>query len=85
MQMQEGYTPRKMAASGVVFANMGSLGGFLASTSGTLQLRDTSAAGAIQVADFPVTAGVWHAIPLAFPAGCYAELAGGATGTFGVA
>lgn len=84
MPMQEGYTPRKLTESGAVFAGQGNVGGFLASTSGTLQLRDTSVSGTIQVASFPVTAGVWHAIPFGFPGGCYAELGGGATGTFGV-
>ena len=81
---QETYNPVPMSASGPVSAMAVNLGGFLCSTSGTLQLRHTNVGGAIAVASFPVTAGVWHAIPLAFGSGAYAELGGGATGTFGV-
>lgn len=87
MIAQEVYTPRLFAASGAIFgANGGALGGFLCSTSGTLQIRNGPTAGdAVIIASFPVTAGVWHPIPLAFPSGAYAELGGGATGTFGIA
>lgn len=84
MLIKEAYIPKLIAATGVVFAGQGAIGGFLASTSGTLQLRETSGAGAIVVASMPVTAGIFHAMPFAFANGLYAELGGGATGTFGL-
>lgn len=83
--VQEGYTPKKMAASGALFSGIGNVGGFLATTSGTLILHDGNVIGAAIVVDsMPVTAGVWHAIPFSFAGGCYAELGGGAAGTFGI-
>jgi hypothetical protein len=83
MMIGEAYSPRTLAASGQVFTGNGSTGGFLCATSGTLTLRATNSGGTVVCATMPVTAGVWHAIPLAWADGCYAELAGGATGTFG--
>jgi len=84
--VQEIYAPRPMAASGQVVAVgvAGGCGGFFCSTSGNVQLRDGPVGGNIIVATFPVTAGVFHALPFGFSNGLYAELNAGATGTFGI-
>lgn len=84
MILQEAYTPKLMAVSGAVIGVAGMLGGFMCSTAGTVQLRDGGAGGTIIVATFPVTAGVFHSCPFGFSNGLYAELGGGATGTFGI-
>lgn len=82
----ECYTPKPLAASGVVFAGIGKIGGFLCSTAGTIVVRDGPlGTSSIVVASMPVTAGVWHAMPFSFGSGCWIDLAGGATGTVGIA
>lgn len=80
----EGYNPVKLAASGTISALPAVVSHFIASTSGTLQLREGGAGGTIVVASMSVTAGNSHYIGLNFGANSYAELGGGATGTFGV-
>lgn len=84
MPVQEAYQPKPMSASGVVFTGAKAIAGFLCTTSGTVQVRETSASGAIIVNAMAATAGVWHPMPFAFGNGAYAELAGGAVGTFGI-
>lgn len=83
MDIHENYLASKLAASGQITLRPCKLGGFMCSTSGTVTLRNGNDSGTIVVATFPVTAGVWHACPLYFGSGCYADLASGATGTFG--
>lgn len=85
MQIQEGYIPKAMAASGALFAGQGTIGGFLCTTAGNVQIRETNAGGAIVVASFAVVVGGWYPIPFSFGNGAYADLTGGAVGTFGLA
>jgi hypothetical protein len=84
MNIQESYNPVLAAASMQVSSTACLMGGFLCSTSGNIQLRKTNVSGAIVVASMPVVAGVFHSIPFSFGDGVYAELTGGATGTFGI-
>lgn len=82
--IQESYMPKVMTTSGAVVGGRGGLlGGFLCTTSGTLQLRDGDASGTVIVPSVAVSAGVYYPMPFGFSTGLYAELTG-AQGTFGV-
>jgi hypothetical protein len=73
-----------LGSSGVVKNAPGVLFGFLcsASSSGTIDLYDsTDTSGTHYVQGFPVTAGNFSVIPVAFAKGCYAVLAN-CSGTF---
>jgi hypothetical protein len=83
--VREVYTPVPLAASGVVKSGACSLGGFFCTTAGTLTLRDgLTGAAPVVVATFAVAVG-FYALPFGFGTGIWADLAGGAIGTFGVA
>lgn len=79
MVVQERYNPRPMAANTSVVINGRQLAGFIAVTSGTLTLTDGT--GTVILNGFPVTAGVYHPLPLYLSGinGTVA-LAGGASG-----
>jgi hypothetical protein len=86
MQVRETYTPVKLTASGTLVPGIGSTGGFLCTTAGTLRLLTGGAAGTELVPSFAVAAGTFYPLPFSYPStGCYAELGGGAAGTFAVA
>lgn len=85
MVVQESFSPKAMTASGAVLgASGGTLGGFLATVTGTIKLTYTDGAGQTILDTCPVTAGVFLPIPAVFSAGqaVYATLGGGAQGTF---
>lgn len=94
-RIQEHYRPVPIAANGSFVGEVNQLGGFLCVTSGTLTVVD--GAGVTVVATIAVTAGVY--LPLPFDVGggrvgatasatsrkTTVTLAGGASGTLGVA
>lgn len=81
MNIEEAYKPKPMTADGVVFSGAGNLAGFICTVSGTLTLKNTDTSGDVVVNALPVTAGVYHPLPLTFGAGCYADFTT-AQGTF---
>jgi len=83
MNIEEGYSPVALAASGVVGTSGASVivNQFICSVTGTLQLRNTNAGGSIALASMPVTAGGVYPLKMNFGAGCWADLTT-ATGTF---
>lgn len=85
MQVQEIFRHKLMTASGTLVGINGNVGGFLCTTSGTLQITSGIASGGSDIVKaFDVTEGSWYPIPFKFPNGAYAVLGGGAEGTFGV-
>lgn len=83
MQVQEIFRYQQMSASGMLVATNGSLGGFLCTTAGTLQITaGTASGGADIVKTFDVVEGSWYPLPFKCPTGAYAVLAGSAEGTF---
>lgn len=81
----ETFTPVRLAASGAVRTTAVTLGGFLCTTAGTLQLRNgPTGSDTVIVSSMPVAAGVFYPLPFKFPLGLYADLGGGAVGTFGL-
>jgi hypothetical protein len=78
----ESFNATPLAASGPVSSRSVRIGGFLASTAGTIQLRNgPEPTSPILVASLPVVAGQFVPMPFAFSYGLYVELGGGATGT----
>lgn len=85
MLVQEGYTPVRLAASGPIFAGPGVVSHFFCTTPGTLEIEDGSdGLGAVAVSPFSVELGKCYPFNFAFSNGAYANLTGGAIGTFGV-
>lgn len=76
------YYPVATGSASVIANRPVNLAGFVCSVSGTLQIRDGGSGGTIVVATMSVQSGLFHPLPFALGVGLYAELAGGATGTF---
>jgi hypothetical protein len=86
MEVREVYTPYRMAASGVICGFRGCIGGFLCTTSGTLQITDGMTAGGPDVlSSISVTAGTYYPLGFRCHNGAWAVLGTGAIGTFTVA
>lgn len=80
MAVQEAFTPlRVTAASTVLFAGAGLLGGFLCTTSGTVTVQDGT--GADIVSAIAVTPGQFVSMPFACGKGATILLTGGCIGT----
>lgn len=80
----EVFTPKRMSSTGVVCSPGSTLGGFFCTTSGTVRIRSgTDVSAPILLDTFDAVAGVFYPMPFSVPAGAYAELGGGAVGTFG--
>jgi len=80
MVVQERYSPRLMAANSTLTLNGPSLAGFICTVSGTLAVDDHL--GNDIVVAFPVTAGVFHPLPIFVGQnGGVVVLSGGAAGT----
>jgi len=80
MDFQEQYSPKAMAANSSYVTLAQAMGGFICTVSGTLNV--TGADGVAKLTNLPVTAGVYHPIPLYLgPAGGTIALSGGAAGT----
>lgn len=78
--VQERYQPKPMAANSSLKVSKQSIGGFLCVTSGSVTVKDY--VGNDLVDELPVTAGVYHPIPIYLgPHGGTIELGGGASGT----
>lgn len=78
--VQERYQPKPMAANSSLKVSKQSIGGFLCITSGTVSVEDYN--GIVLVDKLPVTAGVYHPIPIYLGQhGGEVVLAGGASGT----
>lgn len=74
---------KALAASGAIAPVGGSVLRFICSTAGTLQITEgILAGGATIVASMPVAAGSVYPLLFDAPAGAWAVLGGGATGTF---
>jgi hypothetical protein len=84
MDVQEVFQHKRLTASGAILASGGKIGGFLCTTTGTLKLTLTDAAGDTVVDTVAVTEGVFLPMPFGFgpTVVVYATLAGGAEGTF---
>lgn len=80
---REYYTPKRMAASGMLVPAGSAVGGFLCTTAGTLQITAGEVSGGADiVSSFAVTAGTYYALKMYMETGAYAVLGGGAIGTF---
>lgn len=75
--IQERYTPRSLGVDAVT--KVDGLSGFICVTSGTLTVTRENGTTALNA--FPVTAGVYHPIPMDLTSGSTLTLAGGASGT----
>lgn len=80
MVVQERYTPRIMSADSSLTLNGPSVAGFICTASGSVSITDDQ--GVAIVTAFPVTAGVFHPLPLFIGEhGGVITLSGGAVGT----
>jgi hypothetical protein len=86
MEVREVYSPLRLSASGTICQERGLIGGFLCTTSGTLQITDgVNAGGADIISSIPVSAGVYYPLGIRCKNGAWAVLGTGAIGTFTVA
>lgn len=81
--IREAYTPLRATASVQLFVGQGILSHFVCAVTGTLQIRNTNAAGTVLVETFDVVEGNVYNFAFAMNDGCYAELTA-AKGTFGI-
>lgn len=83
--VRESFAPHLIEANGSYQVRGAYIGGFLAKTSGTISITDTST-GTLFVDAVPVTAGIYTPLPFNVTsiAGMLVQLAGGASGTLAV-
>jgi hypothetical protein len=82
MRVREVYAPKRMAASGMIVAAGGSIGGFFCTTGGTLQITVGEVSGGADILSaITVVAGTFYPMGLRCDTGAYAVLTT-AIGTF---
>lgn len=83
MRVLEVYRPKRMTASGQLTSPGGVVGGFICTTTGTIQITVGEASGGADiVSTMAVTAAVYYPLGFFCETGAYAVLASGAAGTF---